>query len=240
MFAAGAAAKALRFSVETAGDLPSGVLGDEGKLRQILINLLGNAIKFTSHGAVILRIRSALMPVSGWLLIAEVEDSGPGIDAADLGRLFQPFEQAALGRKSGSGTGLGLAISREFARLMGGDITVSSQAGRGSVFRVEVPLGVAPPGGAGAAAKPVFQPGTMAVTGAGGPAAHETAIVAPVALPAELNRSLRKAALELDMGRVRELIGRVQGIDADFARRLGAHAATFDYDRLVSLLPPLP
>ncbi len=240
MFAASAAAKALRFSVETPEDLPGRVLGDEGKLRQILINLLGNAIKFTSRGVVVLRIRSAPMPTDGLRLVAEVEDSGPGIDAAELDRLFQPFEQAALGRKSGTGTGLGLAISREFARLMGGEITVSSEVGRGSVFRVEVPLGLAAPGSSEAGAKPDFQPGTMAGTEVSAPMAHESVAGEPAALPIELNRSLRKAALELDMGLVRALIGQVQGIDADFAHKLGAQAANFDYDRLVSLLPPLP
>jgi len=109
-------------------------------LRQILINLLGNAVKFTEQGGITLRVRANSRETNGFRLQVEVEDSGPGIAPQELGRLFQHFEQTHTGRQSGTGTGLGLAISREFARLMGGDITVASQVGTGSIFRLEVPL----------------------------------------------------------------------------------------------------
>jgi signal transduction histidine kinase/DNA-binding response OmpR family regulator len=137
-FAPGAAAKGLPFRLETGRDLPVRVLGDERKLRQVLVNLLGNAIKFTSRGGVTLRLHTKSSMKHAWRVVAEVEDTGPGIDPSEVGRLFQPFAQAEAGRNSGAGTGLGLAISREFAVMMGGDITLESQVGKGSIFRVEV------------------------------------------------------------------------------------------------------
>jgi CheY-like chemotaxis protein len=116
------------------------VVGDEGKIRQILINLLGNAIKFTRQGCVKLYITLARKDGGRLWLFAQVEDTGAGISEAELTRLFEPFSQVSRGHHGQEGTGLGLAISREYARLMGGDITVTSSAGSGSVFRLEIPL----------------------------------------------------------------------------------------------------
>lgn len=140
MFAASAEAKGLQFVVEAAPNLPGRVVGDGGKVRQILVNLLANAVKFTARGRIVLRVQATSRASGGWWLRGEVEDTGPGIEPGELERLFRPFEQATSGRKSGSGSGLGLAISREFARLMGGDVTVETVYGRGSNFRVEVRL----------------------------------------------------------------------------------------------------
>lgn len=144
-FAASAATKGLSFTLELAPDLPSRVVGDEGKLRQILVNLLGNACKFTRSGQICLRWRTRAAQANGFRVVAEVEDTGPGIAASEIHNLFRPFEQTELGRKSGTGTGLGLAISRELARMMGGDVTLRSEVGHGSVFLVEVALGRAEP-----------------------------------------------------------------------------------------------
>ncbi len=128
-------AKGLDLVVERSEALPRWVHGDEGKLRQVLINLLGNAVKFTATGRITLRAR--------WRVgIAEFEvaDTGHGIDADELEQLFEPFVQTESGRLSKEGTGLGLAISRNFVRMMGGDIRVRSQVGRGSVFSFDVEL----------------------------------------------------------------------------------------------------
>ncbi len=114
---------------------PRAVLGDEGKLRQILINLLGNAVKFTDRGSVSLR--------ASWTngrATFEVEDTGSGIAPEELPRLFEPFVQTESGHRTKEGTGLGLALSRDLARLMDGDITVESRPGAGSKFRVEISL----------------------------------------------------------------------------------------------------
>jgi len=129
--------KGLRLSCESA-DLPAAVLGDEGKVKQIVLNLVGNAVKFTVHGTVTLRASW-----SAGRATLEVEDTGPGIASGEMEKLFQPFVQTETGRRSLEGTGLGLALSRQLARLMKGDITVRSAPGSGTLFRVELALPLA-------------------------------------------------------------------------------------------------
>jgi signal transduction histidine kinase/DNA-binding NarL/FixJ family response regulator len=139
--------KGLAFRYEAAPGLPESVAIDETRLRQVLLNLLGNAVKFTDSGTVALRV----LPVSGQgldegttRLRFEVADSGIGMNAQQLARLFQPFEQVAadLQRREG-GTGLGLAISQQIVRLMGGTIGVVSEPGKGSTFSFELTVPVA-------------------------------------------------------------------------------------------------
>jgi PAS domain S-box-containing protein len=137
-----AQAKDLRFHAERQGHVPPRVVGDEIKLRQVFINLLGNAVKFTpGGGSIVLRLRAEPDGADAWRLHAEVADSGAGIAPEDLGHLFEPFFQAATGRQTAGGTGLGLAISRKFVRLMDGEISVDSQPGVGSCFRFQVRVG---------------------------------------------------------------------------------------------------
>ncbi len=138
MFRVRIEAKHLEFHTDLAADLPRFVVGDENKLRQIFMNLLGNAVKFTSQGGIVWRLRVKVDRQNRRRLQAEVEDTGPGIAADDFGRLFEPFEQTRVGARMAGGSGLGLAISQQFARLMGGQITVTSAVGQGSCFRVEV------------------------------------------------------------------------------------------------------
>jgi len=134
--------KGLRLLLDQSSDFPRLIRGDEGKLRQIITNLLGNAIKFTQHGGVTLRLDVKAKSDGRQWLILEVEDSGIGIASEDLGRVFEAFVQA--GKTSAhQGTGLGLAISRQFVQLMGGDLTVHSTLGKGSVFRAEFPVEMA-------------------------------------------------------------------------------------------------
>jgi signal transduction histidine kinase/CheY-like chemotaxis protein len=130
--------KGLRLALELDEELPDVVRGDEGKLRQVLVNLLGNAIKFTERGGVTLRARWE--EAQGGRARFEIEDTGPGIAPDEVATLFEPFTQTRTGREAREGTGLGLTISRDIARLMGGDITVSSEVGRGTTFAVEVAL----------------------------------------------------------------------------------------------------
>ena len=138
MFKQRAQSKGLSLVVKLCDELPAAVVSDENKVRQVFINLLGNAVKFTQHGQITWSIGTEQSP-EGWRLVTAVEDTGPGIDHTDLGRLFDKFAQTTLGIRAG-GTGLGLAISREFARLLGGDVTVVSEPGRGSCFRFDIPL----------------------------------------------------------------------------------------------------
>ncbi|HBA59496.1 MAG TPA: hypothetical protein DCZ92_01465 [Elusimicrobia bacterium] len=146
--------KGLRLEVERGAGLPRFAAADEGKLRQILLNLVSNALKFTANGAVILRVGARPGAGQEFDFTAEVEDTGPGIEPRELALLFHPFEQTETGRAGGTGTGLGLAISREYARLMGGDITVKSRPGEGSVFSFRVPLKEAATGAPAEKARP--------------------------------------------------------------------------------------
>jgi signal transduction histidine kinase/ActR/RegA family two-component response regulator len=145
--------KGLKFDVE--GLLGEGVvvIGDGGRLRQILNNLLANAVKFTDKGSVLLRATVDEKPNAVTALF-EVVDTGPGIDAATQTRIFQPFVQAdASTTRRYGGTGLGLAIAKALALLMGGELTVESAAGRGATFRLRIGLERAPAGFAEVAAR---------------------------------------------------------------------------------------
>src|SRR3954471_2023159 len=132
--------KKLSFSVETIGDVPRFIVTDINQLRQVFINVLGNAVKFTEQGGIGLRVLADGEGPTGPRLRVEVEDTGEGISPDDQEKLFRHFEQTKTGQQAGTGTGLGLAISREFVRLMGGAITVNSEVGKGSVFAIELPL----------------------------------------------------------------------------------------------------
>ncbi|MFN0317489.1 MAG: ATP-binding protein, partial [Burkholderiales bacterium] len=129
-----AQSKGLDFVLQLAPDLPAAVEADDRRLRQILINLLGNAIKFTDEGIVTLTVASRLIPERRAELHMAVEDTGVGIDPADKARIFAPFEQGEPGKKRESGVGLGLAISHALVHQMHGTIDVSSRPGRGSRF----------------------------------------------------------------------------------------------------------
>ncbi|MEI7672251.1 MAG: ATP-binding protein, partial [Deltaproteobacteria bacterium] len=140
IFRSHAEGKGLRLLMERDESVPRYATADEGKLRQVFVNLIGNAVKFTETGGISVRLRvEAVEGTTGagkesLRLVAEVEDTGPGISPADRDRIFDAFQQAESGVKAG-GTGLGLAISRRFVEMMGGELTVTSQVGTGSCFR---------------------------------------------------------------------------------------------------------
>ncbi|MGV7206863.1 7TM diverse intracellular signaling domain-containing protein [Oxalobacteraceae bacterium A2-2] len=150
-------AKSLLLRSELALDLPRYVVGDPTRLRQILLNLLGNAIKFTDHGEVRLDVRAGACKDRQASVCFSIADTGPGIPADVLPRLFRKFEQAdhSTTRRYG-GTGLGLAICKELVELMGGAIAVESRVGAGSTFSATVPLalGAAPAHDPDAAPRP--------------------------------------------------------------------------------------
>lgn len=135
MFQLRAESKGLQLLVEREDGVPQYIQTDENKLRQILINLVGNAIKFTQEGGVIIRV--SYQPEQ---LIWEIEDSGPGIAPDELQNLFTAFVQTETGRKSQEGTGLGLPIGKKFVELMGGEISVKSEVGQGTVFKFNIQI----------------------------------------------------------------------------------------------------
>jgi len=132
--------KKLEFSVDVKDDVPQYIVSDINKLRQVFINVIGNAVKFTDQGGIALRISADRLEATKPVLQIEIQDTGPGISTEEQHQLFRHFEQTQTGRQAGTGTGLGLAISREFVRLMEGDITLTSQVGEGSVFVIRLPL----------------------------------------------------------------------------------------------------
>ncbi|SEK35669.1 hypothetical protein SAMN05216359_101540 [Roseateles sp. YR242] len=136
-----ASAKGLTLHVTIDEDVPNWVQADPTRLRQILLNLLSNALKFSDRGQVACGLRRGVGPLGEDLLIFDVSDTGPGMDAATVSRLFQRFSQgdASATRRHG-GAGLGLEISRRLARAMGGDIHVQTTPGQGSRFSLALPL----------------------------------------------------------------------------------------------------
>jgi len=165
MFTVATEAKGLKLEVISAPDIPRYIVTDENRLRQILINLLGNAVKFTETGSIIVKVAVDSVDNDGsyariktanpddvagsinfeqnyftdnFKLIVEVIDSGVGIAAYELDKVFQYFEQTSSGKRTQSGSGLGLAISKEYAQMLGGDLTVTSKVGEGAVFKFDI------------------------------------------------------------------------------------------------------
>jgi signal transduction histidine kinase/CheY-like chemotaxis protein len=149
--------KHLEFVCETVPDMPWGVRADERRLRQVLLNLLANAVKFTDHGRVSLRVAPA--PFSR--VRFDIADTGVGIGEDQQDIIFHPFEQVGEPGRRAGGAGLGLAISRQFVQSMGGDIRVESRVGEGSTFWFELGVAQAPSGAAQV-------PSTRIVTGYAG------------------------------------------------------------------------
>jgi PAS domain S-box-containing protein len=143
MFSIRATDKKLSFHLEIASDTPHTIQVDSGKLRQILINLLGNAIKYTTQGGVILHTYTQPSLTDKILLTIDITDSGSGIPAHQQKAMFKPFAQLARIDTNVEGTGLGLAISKSLIELMGGQISLTSEIEVGSTFRITLPVAVA-------------------------------------------------------------------------------------------------
>ncbi len=146
--------KGLAFTLDAAPDLPRSVAVDEKRLRQVLLNLLGNAVKFTDKGRVRLAVSRLVSEPSQARLRFDVQDTGVGIDPRDVQSIFEPFEQVGDAHRRAGGTGLGLAISRQLVRLMNAEIQVDSRPGEGSVFSFELLLPLLEPADVVALAEP--------------------------------------------------------------------------------------
>ncbi len=195
-FAQSAAAKGLRLSQQIGADVPRWVVGDAGRLRQVLVNLVGNGIKFTEQGEVAVVVAAALGETAEGApdaaLAFRVRDTGIGIAPEHLARVFTVFTQLddSPSRRFG-GTGLGLAISRELIELMGGRIDVHSRPGDGSEFVFTLRLAAVPPPAATSAAAPAPAAAPAAV--APGPARHLRVLLAE---DNEVNQLVALAMLE--------------------------------------------
>ena len=236
MFRLGAQAKSLEFEVVVDGEPAAFVGADEGKIRQVLINLLGNAIKFTARGKVKLHVTLERRSHHQLWMSAKVEDTGAGIKDEEQGQLFQPFNQFKRGPKAQDGTGLGLSIGRSYARLMGGDLTVISRPDEGSVFRFEIPLA----GSEAGFSQFIGLPGEiMFPAGPTEPLAKVPSLVSPeqlAPLPSQLIHQLHDAVQEGDKALLDRLIQEVAQYNCQAAGALQEFAENYDYDALTSLL----
>jgi signal transduction histidine kinase/ligand-binding sensor domain-containing protein/CheY-like chemotaxis protein len=154
MFGYAASTKNVRLATDIAADVPRAIKGDALKLRQVLINLLGNAVKFTPSGEIALRVRRAQSDAESGsagddsatarcCLLFSIEDTGVGIGKEELPRIFDTFTQAQAGRESREGTGLGLAISNTYVELMGGKLDIQSELNHGTKVTFELPFAIA-------------------------------------------------------------------------------------------------
>lgn len=249
-----AAARGLFFGYERGKTVPAFVSSDRRKLRQILLNLLGNAVKFTKNGGVGFRAQAKPLQAEGngkaernrgVLLSLEVEDTGPGIPPEDLETIFEEFSQSSAGKETG-GTGLGLAITRRLAVLLGGDVSVTSTPGQGSLFLARLPV------------LPVLSvndrreepPGRDSDTGAKSPALSgefsgekgaSEYMPAPggefhAVLPDDLRSGMARAVERGDILRLRDLAAEAARYDEAAGKRIQALVAAFDYEQLSRIL----
>jgi signal transduction histidine kinase len=224
MFALQARDKGIGFRYRQEGELPAVVRADEKRLRQILINIVGNAVKFTLRGEVVLGLRYARE-----MAVFEVRDSGPGIAAEDLARIFEPFARGVSGNAEASGTGLGLTIARMLTDLMGGEIQVDSVLGQGSTFRIRLFLPRV------AEAPVLSQPSRTAL--------HRVSEPPPQPAWVYPQPEALQALDELiGLGYLRGILAKLDQIEADepacaeFVRRLRSRAREFQFDAMRSLI----
>jgi signal transduction histidine kinase/DNA-binding NarL/FixJ family response regulator len=192
--------KGLEVVVDIAAGVPQTVIADQKRLRQVLINLLGNAIKFTSEGEVRLDVSVVSFAEGEVRLRLDVIDTGLGIPDDDIGRIFRPFEQTGNAVSRSGGTGLGLSITHQIVEMMGGTITVESTLGQGSRFSVELPLPLS-----------AAETGDAPVVSSLGDACGRYDIL--IADDTESNRVLLRSALEAQGFRVRDAGNGAQAIE---------------------------
>jgi signal transduction histidine kinase len=229
LFAEQARSKQIAFDCVCADDIPDLLYSDEQKVRQVLINLLSNALKCTETGSIRLSVtkREAenTAPDSSCHLLFTVSDTGIGIAPHEQGQLFEPFVQATVPDAMRSGTGLGLAISQRFVHAMGGAIGVESAVGQGATFWFTLPLTthISAPHAAPHDAPP-SEPNIAIIRSA------------ITSLPNELHEQLLVATIRGDMRRINALLHDVMLHDAPLATLLVQLADEFDYETMIRLL----
>lgn len=228
-----ATAGKLQLIHESGGAMVRYLTGDEEKIRHILTNLIDNALKFTREGGVFLRSHTCFRDGQDWLEV-EVEDSGQGIAPEDMERIFGAFEQAEGGQTIQEGTGLGLTICREYARLMGGDLSVTSELGHGSCFHLALPV-----------MKATEAPGpqSLELPAEDGEGETEVTVTSPAELadelaklPQELCDQLITAARGLDKTSLLELMAPFAERAPGVAERLRTLADTYRFDLIEEMV----
>ncbi|NET36410.1 MAG: GAF domain-containing protein [Cyanothece sp. SIO1E1] len=220
MFNLQAQSKGLELIFDHSIEVPQYVQTDEIKLRQILMNLLGNAIKFTETGYIALNVRCP----TPYTLCFEVKDTGPGIAPDELETIFEAFVQTETGRRSQEGIGLGLPISRKFAQLMGGDLTVSSQLGRGTTFAFEISIE------AGATIEPDRLPSQLNIDMVNGQP-NTCLITTAITEPAQPNVMEVLAATDLQQ--------QISQLSVDWLAQLYQAATQLDENKMLNLIEQL-
>lgn len=214
--------KGLHLVCTRAQDVDIWVLGDARLLRLVLLNLTENAIKYSTSGEI--RIEISASDLGPEHIRFSVTDQGPGIEPEALAELFEPFHQTPVGLDQGSGPGLGLHISREYVRLLGGELQVSSTPGTGSRFHFSLPLPMAKaPKTASTTIYPLSLPLERTPTDHIGQ------------LPASLCRVLHEAAISLDLDSARDILDSMRSDYPEAAKELEALLDDFRFDRLAGL-----
>lgn len=238
--------KGLNLAYEIDPQLPQYITADQGKLRQVLLNLLNNAVKFTQTGTITLRAgiqppQLMLLSDSQVTLWFEVEDTGQGIASEEFNDLFKSFTQTQAGRRVNQGTGLGLTLSQAFVNLMGGEIQVTSAVNRGSLFRftVNAQLTIAEP------AASDFQ-GADSVDLTSQPVPHSSTAtndISPViqgslkALPWQWRQQLYQAALVGSDNKILQLLAQLPPAQAPLVEALTQLTRQFKFDQIMAYLP---
>ena len=232
--------KGVELIYESSLDLPIAVRADDKRLRQVLINLIGNAAKFTDRGSVTFRVQTIQTSATEnncQRLRFEIQDTGIGIDKSKLDKIFSPFEQAGECDRNSEGTGLGLAISRRIVQMMGGDIQVESELGKGSTFWFEVDL---------LAAREwtthTSRAETIQINHTTDCELSRSALKGHITPPAAELAFLYAAAKDGFMAEVQQEVARIKALDeryAPFADKLLALSHQFNDRALLELVQPL-
>ncbi|HTK35920.1 MAG TPA: MHYT domain-containing protein [Caulobacteraceae bacterium] len=242
LFAEGCSAKGLELIYQVSEETPSRLRGDSARLRQVLVNLVGNAIKFTEHGQVVVELAARRIDADYATLSFTVEDTGIGIEPDKIDRVFKSFEQADQSmRRARGGTGLGLAISRQLVEMMGGKIEVESEFGRGSRFGFTVRCGLCEAGDQ--AGRVMGRPLKLLLVDTNRASAHAlTGYLTRWGLDPTVCRTLAEADAAMNEGGFEAVMLDVKGLGApgvEFGRRIasgtGAPAVIFltGMDRLM-------
>jgi signal transduction histidine kinase len=238
MFKPRAEAKNLQLSFECDDNIPQFIETDQQKLRQVLINLLSNALKFTQVGAIALRVsslsfnpqaQSNTIEQPQMTLTFEVEDTGCGIAASEFESIFDAFAQAKKTPKDREGTGLGLDISKQFIRLLGGDLSVSSVVGQGTILKFYLPVLLTDDSSLPTVLSAPRFKGAITQT------QEELSTTSIQNMPVEWIDRLHQAAIEVDGELILQLIEQISHHNSALADRLTRLVNNFEYDEILEL-----